>query len=350
MKQEIKKSFKIPEALNENGTLIKVELAEKNHDYYCPNCKELLVLKKGNIRKPHFSHGMTMLCSGESAIHKICKMKIKEVIEANSLGAVEIRIEDTCERCNKIYLRIIPRNTFTSGEEERRVGDYICDVVGLKNDKIVFGIEVFKAHRVEKEKSENMDLYWVELKANDILNDNINWKPTQKRIRKSKCDDCKKEIKSFGELAEKWELNIKRYSTDIYNTKDEFFIKSYKCEYCCEEIPVMLWEESYDMIKRINVFRPKMVQQVDNIGWCNICLNCMKPQIGYPIIGVESGCYGTSLWSYTTIETFAEEFYRRKYLFGKGKKKWGVGRKKGWIGLGALEYENHKYPFLFNSD
>lgn len=48
-------------------------LATKDKIYACPRCDEVVILKKGEIKKPHFSHKpgneCNFYCGGESATH-----------------------------------------------------------------------------------------------------------------------------------------------------------------------------------------------------------------------------------------------------------------------------------------
>ena len=49
-------------ANNINGDRISIDKADKHETYYCPKCQNALVVKKGNIKSPHFSHRPNCSC------------------------------------------------------------------------------------------------------------------------------------------------------------------------------------------------------------------------------------------------------------------------------------------------
>ena len=49
-------------AIDEKGNRVHIEETHVKNKYFCPCCGEELVLKKGNMRKHHFSHKSTLFC------------------------------------------------------------------------------------------------------------------------------------------------------------------------------------------------------------------------------------------------------------------------------------------------
>lgn len=71
-----------------NGKYILPKNAEKNIKYTCPQCNKIAILKKGNIRIPHFAHKVDTNsgCNyynhpGESDIHKLAKHTLADALE-----------------------------------------------------------------------------------------------------------------------------------------------------------------------------------------------------------------------------------------------------------------------------
>jgi hypothetical protein len=57
--------------------------AEKGHDYLCPGCKALLILRKGKVRIHHFAHRPPVSCAweiGETLAHLEAKLALKEAL------------------------------------------------------------------------------------------------------------------------------------------------------------------------------------------------------------------------------------------------------------------------------
>jgi competence CoiA-like predicted nuclease len=67
----------VPVALDNNRSLIKPESAEKGNNYFCPACGEPVILKKGDVRVPHFAHKISETCNQETIIHKTAKLLIQ---------------------------------------------------------------------------------------------------------------------------------------------------------------------------------------------------------------------------------------------------------------------------------
>lgn len=65
-------------ANNPIGELIHVTTAQRNEDYFCPICGDLMIPHKGKVRRWHFVHKKAKNCSSESYLHQLAKYKIKQ--------------------------------------------------------------------------------------------------------------------------------------------------------------------------------------------------------------------------------------------------------------------------------
>ncbi|MCT6859634.1 MAG: hypothetical protein M3Z82_10245, partial [Apilactobacillus sp.] len=66
--------------------LVSATVAKDNEKYYCPICKEELILKRGNINEPHFAHFKNSQCvismeDGESNEHLMGKEQLLNFID-----------------------------------------------------------------------------------------------------------------------------------------------------------------------------------------------------------------------------------------------------------------------------
>ena len=79
-------------ALNENNLLVnakRIKKKERQAAYYCPSCKSKVILKKGQIRIPHFSHQSTVECQsfseGETEEHLLGKELLYKYFQENKI-------------------------------------------------------------------------------------------------------------------------------------------------------------------------------------------------------------------------------------------------------------------------
>ncbi len=81
--------------------------ASKTNKYYCPDCNKSVILRKGEINRPHFAHKKESGCNyydkpSESQIHKDAKMLTKLLVEQNKLELFK-KCND-CNECVKLNL------------------------------------------------------------------------------------------------------------------------------------------------------------------------------------------------------------------------------------------------------
>ena len=69
-------NLQIPYAYTNNKIPISPEVAEKGQDFSCPICDSEVILKRGEVRRPHFAHKPDTGCSGEGVRHKVAKQMI----------------------------------------------------------------------------------------------------------------------------------------------------------------------------------------------------------------------------------------------------------------------------------
>ncbi len=82
-----------------NGTRIEAAEAERGPEYFCPNCRGVVTLKKGKLVTHHFAHKPPTDCSwasGETQRHLTAKKMLRDGLRARGLRAeVEVEILST---------------------------------------------------------------------------------------------------------------------------------------------------------------------------------------------------------------------------------------------------------------
>ena len=163
--------------LNENNALVHISSVSienrHNHTFLCLECGQPLVAKIGKVKVPHFAHTADTACDGESYLHKLAKLRIREkFMSADSFPVTFVRdvpCQDSehCPCCDRSYcferdisipsdLRTWKGNVvYDTCQEEIRLGEFQPDLLltGPMDDKLgpVF-IEVYKTHESEEPK------------------------------------------------------------------------------------------------------------------------------------------------------------------------------------------------------
>lgn len=161
-------TIKYNHALDINGNLIDINSvteADRNKEYRCLGCGELLRPRLGNKNVHHFAHKNDVLnCSPETYIHKLAKQKIKEWFDSDQPFKISYRQKVTCadaescpfnksEECHECKLRTYDLKEFydTCAIEEE-IGNFTADLllISRKNSSISpILIEIQVAHKSE---------------------------------------------------------------------------------------------------------------------------------------------------------------------------------------------------------
>jgi hypothetical protein len=89
-------------AEDNNGNIIHISNTLLEENYYCPECKEKFILKKGNIRQHHFAHNNFFSnCTGEGYLHKTFKKMLLELIKDHINKKLSLELYWNCNICNK---------------------------------------------------------------------------------------------------------------------------------------------------------------------------------------------------------------------------------------------------------
>lgn len=273
-------NFKIPYGLDSSGNLISASNAEKHKAYTCPCCNSQLVHRSGEVRVKHFAHPASSNCSQESILHITAKRLIEAVILLNSSSQTEINLRNHCQQCGVEFNTVLPHKTFTSARQEVPVSEYVCDIVGYRNNEIALGIEILNTHEVDSKKASNLPIYWLELKAEDVIAMPNQWSPTQSKLKPSFCQSCKSHIKHVQSIADKWNIERNLYSSIKNPASSSVYIADTEtCFKCKEEIPVFWWQGVPFCEQEPPEPKPKTIKyrnskQYGGKYWANTCANC----------------------------------------------------------------------------
>lgn len=164
-------------ALDADSNLVSALTAPKKAKYTCLECGGRLHVKRGGKKAAHFAHDSEdpLGCTGESVTHlaakRLLRQQLQSELERDGLvgwmqhcpGA-----EGTCRMRS-----VLPQSREVSDGwtvlEEVTHGRYRFDVAVTVAGQVVFGFEVYHRHLVPEEKAADLDVPWLELPAEDIL-------------------------------------------------------------------------------------------------------------------------------------------------------------------------------------
>lgn len=186
-----KNGFRVPFGLSTAGRLVLADHATRGEPYRCPACKSSLVYRAGAIKRRHFAHKPSFACTGETVLHQSAKLRIAEVIRAAIHGGPPIYMNILCSGCDRRFDVAFPAKTIDEVKLEGRVDSgRIADVLLLQTGVHRFAIEIRVTHAVSSEKSSNFGIYWIELDAQEVLEDPYRWISLAYYLKKSRCPEC----------------------------------------------------------------------------------------------------------------------------------------------------------------
>lgn len=192
-------------ALDKTGALIKAIDAEKGNEFFCPKCKNELILKKSGksgkgSKRPHFAHRtLTPNCTPETALHFNFKNLLAEKIQKHIEQGIDLPIEWECEYCYETHTGNLLKKV-KSVKVEYYMKECQPDIALLdKSDNVYAVIEVVVTHKPEENVLEfysdkNIILILINLTSDEDL-ENLENKISKPDIVKfcynPKCEKCK---------------------------------------------------------------------------------------------------------------------------------------------------------------
>jgi len=167
-------------AFDKNNVLVKAKDAEKTEDYFCPECKDKLILKKSGktgkgSKRPHFAHySQSPNCTPEGVLHKSFKLLLLQHIRDSITNKTPIGIEWECIYCHTKYKGSLIQYA-TAAQDEYQMEKCRADIALLGQDGKPFAvIEIVVTHKPEETtiayyKKNNIILIQIELDSEDDL-------------------------------------------------------------------------------------------------------------------------------------------------------------------------------------
>ncbi|MYA99710.1 hypothetical protein F4X90_08525, partial [Candidatus Poribacteria bacterium] len=165
-------SLQIPYAFTDDKLPVSPQGGEKGQDFSCPICDSEVILKRGDIRVPHFAHKPDTKCSGEGVRHKVAKQMIY-LMHLRTVRTIMMSVTTfrRCPNCSQGRLfSQTPQYDDVACEVD--VGRHRVDIALLRDGKPVSGIEVRDTHPVDDPKWDafkELGFPCIEVEAKDVI-------------------------------------------------------------------------------------------------------------------------------------------------------------------------------------
>ncbi len=179
-------SLQIPYAFTNDKLPVSPQVAEKGQDFSCPTCDSAVILKRGDIRVPHFAHKSDTKCSSEGVRHKVAKQMIYLMYRRSiDTPMASIGVVRKCPNCSQYAIYTQGRTGYDDDVKcEVDVSGYRVDIALFRNGKPAYGIEVRDTHPVDDVKwaaFKELRFPCIEVEAKDVIRmweyDINAWKP-----------------------------------------------------------------------------------------------------------------------------------------------------------------------------
>lgn len=249
--------------------------AVKTNKYACPGCNKDVILRKGDVRAPHFSHKYDAddlnACHyydkpNESQLHKDAKYALKNLLE--NKPTIPLYIITSCASCHKhtktpidlsktsnvfVEHRIIHNN-------EPKIIDVAC--VGGDRDELLYIFEVCNTHKTSDDARPEP---WYEFDASialrqigNIFDNNVD-EGAFECIRKRTCNECNNVNNVNNSLNNHDDRNIGSQRGVIY-----FNQRGAGCGKTFESIQLVQGDQRFTQ-KEVFIYLPKMHSAKDVI-------------------------------------------------------------------------------------
>lgn len=272
------RNFRVPYGLNADGCLVARQDAVRGQSYVCPACGVALVFRAGQRVSRNFAHRPSAACDGETALHRVAKLLIKQVVDAALAGGPALVLFVPCAECHKQFEVGFPLGSVDAATVEARLpSGRVVDVLLAKDGVPRLGVEVFVTHQVDAAKANDLECPWIEVTGADIAEQPRRWRARSARLRSQRCHKCRE----FEKLRqERRDLALRQAGLEC---PPGYKASPVPCYRCGKLIPIFDWDAGGWTTRTPPEPRPRTVQWCSSrvagkSYWANTCPHCRAMQ------------------------------------------------------------------------
>lgn len=290
--------LRVPFAIDDDSLLYSPATAEKSRNYFCPACREPVILEQDKIETTHFTHKASDTCSQEAIIHQAAKLLVQRAVHEWKSGKNGCpTLQRTCQVCDTAISQPLPEKVDGAALEYRLPDGSIADIALLVNEVAQATVEIKVGHEVDRIKASKLSVPFVELDGYEIISNPTVWKPVTDNFKPVTCDECKL---VYSRFQAKVRQIAKASNVELPTAYYRYGLTG--CWKCKQEILVFTWpknDEWSDSAPGIKPF-PQTIQYrfsktVGHKYWANTCPYCHSIQGDFflhqepagPFFGVE---------------------------------------------------------------
>ena len=305
--------LRVPFACDSEQRLYDPETAEKGKHYFCPACKDTVILRKGEIKTAHFAHKASETCNQETILHKTAKHRVVEVISNWKSGKIDVPIlKRECEICRKSIDQPLPDKVERAIMEYRMSNGFIVDVALMVENKPAAAIEIRVSHAVDQNKANLLPVPFIELDGQAVLENSTIFEPIRDHFLPFICGTCKRAKEQFqvrtNEIAKQTGVKL----------PDHYYRYGFcECWRCKREIIVYAWPKASEWDNSAPKVKPipqtiqyRYSKTIGGKYWVNTCPRCKSIQGDWPLFCEPDGPFFGIRCEENSRETYHKDMQR----------------------------------------
>jgi hypothetical protein len=274
--------LRVPFAVDDENLLYSPATAEKGKNFFCPVCREPVILKHDEIKATHFAHKASDACNQETIIHQTAKLLVQKAIHEWKLGKKNScpTLQRSCQSCDAPISQPLPEKVDGAVLEYKLPDGSVADVVLLVKEVPQATIEIRVAHTVDRIKTSKLSVPFVKLDGYEIIENPTVWKPVTDHFKPVTCDKCRL---AYSKFQARVRQIAKASNVELPTAYYRYGLTM--CWKCEQEILAFAWPESSAWNNSAPGVKPfprtiqyRFSKTVGHKYWANTCPYCQSIQ------------------------------------------------------------------------
>jgi hypothetical protein len=273
--------LRVPLAADVTGILLSPADAEKDKRYFCPACREPVVLRQGEIKVAHFAHKVSDNCNQETILHKTAKLLIQHAVAEWKHGkSGPPMLQRACQVCGSSLNQPLPDKVDAAVLEYALSDGSIVDVALIVGEIARAAVEIKVTHAMDVTKANRLPVPFIELDGYKVIQNPSLWKPITDTFGTLTCRKCKSSYSAFQTKAQRVAK-----ATDIDLPTSYYRYGLCNCWKCKRYIVVFTWpkdglhDDDAPLVNPVpRTIQYRFSRMAGGQYWANTCPYCKSIQ------------------------------------------------------------------------